>query len=41
MERIILLCLCMLVAWSVRALYEAENKAFKAGERVTYDLYVN
>lgn len=41
MKRIILLCLCMLVAWSVRAQYEAENKAFKAGERVTYDLYFN
>ena len=31
----------MLVAWSLRAQYEAENKAFKAGERVTYDLYFN
>lgn len=41
MKRIILLCLCMLAAWSVRAQYEAENKAFKAGERVTYDLYFN
>lgn len=41
MKRILLLCICLLASWSLWAQYEAENKAFKAGERVTYDLYFN
>lgn len=41
MKRILLLCICILAVWNLRAQYEAENKAFKAGERVTYDLYFN
>ena len=41
MKRVVLLCICMMLAWGARAQFEAENKAFKAGERVTYDLYFN
>ena len=41
MRKLGLLCMCLLLACIVRAQCETQNLAFKAGERVTYDLYFN
>lgn len=41
MKRIGLLCICLLFVWVAKAQCETENKAFRAGENVTYDLYFN
>lgn len=41
MKRLGLLYVCLLLACIVRAQCETRNLAFKAGEKVTYDLYFN
>lgn len=41
MKKIGLLCICMLICLMAKAQFGAINKAFKAGESVTYDLYFN
>ena len=41
MRKLGLLCICLLLACIVRSQCETQNLAFKAGERVTYDLYFN
>lgn len=40
-KRLGLLCISLLLSWVAQAQCEAVNTAFKAGERLTYDLYFN